>query len=82
MRIGLGIPLVGLPIDLCTDLVRQAEERGFDSIWVGEAWGTETSVFTWGLVLSLFTCGHRRSRPCRPPLSTLLLPAAPASVWE
>ncbi len=50
MRIGLGIPPVGLPIDLCTDIVRQAEERGFDSIWVGEAWGTETCTLASALL--------------------------------
>jgi probable F420-dependent oxidoreductase len=42
MRIGLAIPPVGLPIDVCTDIVQRAEERGFDSLWMGEAWGTET----------------------------------------
>jgi probable F420-dependent oxidoreductase len=42
MRIGLAIPPVGLPIDVCTDVVQRAEERGFDSLWMGEAWGTET----------------------------------------
>jgi probable F420-dependent oxidoreductase len=50
MRVGLGIPPVGLPIDLCTDIVRQAEERGFDSIWVGEAWGTETCTLASALL--------------------------------
>jgi probable F420-dependent oxidoreductase len=55
MRIGLGIPPVGLPIDLCTDIVRQAEEQGFDSIWVGEAWGTETCT----LASALLARSHR-----------------------
>ncbi len=50
MRLGLGIPPVGLPIDLCTDIVRQAEEREFDSIWVGEAWGTETCTLASALL--------------------------------
>ena len=27
MRVGLGIPPVGLPIDLCSDIVRRAEAR-------------------------------------------------------
>ena len=50
MRIGLGIPPIGLSIDLCTDLVRRAEERGFDSIWIGEAWGTETCTLVGALL--------------------------------
>lgn len=50
MRVGLGIPPVGLPIDLCVEVVRQAEERGFDSIWVGEAWGTETCALASALL--------------------------------
>ncbi len=50
MRVGLGIPPIGLPIDLCTDIVRQAEERGFDSVWVGEAWGTETCTLVGALL--------------------------------
>lgn len=50
MRIGLGIPPVGLPFDLCTDIVGQAEERGFESIWIGEAWGTETCTLVGALL--------------------------------
>jgi len=50
MRVGLGIPPIGLPIDLCTDVVHQAEERGFDSVWTGEAWGTETCTLTGALL--------------------------------
>jgi probable F420-dependent oxidoreductase len=50
MRVGLGIPPLGLPIDLCTDIVRQAEERGFESVWVGEAWGTETCTLAAALL--------------------------------
>lgn len=42
MRIGLGIPPTGLPFDLCVDIVQQAEARGFESVWTGEAWGTES----------------------------------------
>ena len=50
MRIGLGIPPSGLPIDLCVDVVRQAEERGFDGIWTGETWGTETCTLVGALL--------------------------------
>ncbi|MEW6299131.1 MAG: LLM class flavin-dependent oxidoreductase [Thermodesulfobacteriota bacterium] len=50
MRIGLGIPPVGLPMGLCTALVRRAEERGFESIWIGEAWGTETCTLVGALL--------------------------------
>lgn len=50
MRVGLGIPPIGLPFALCADIVHQAEERGFDSIWVGEAWGTETSTLASALL--------------------------------
>src|SRR5262245_42555882 len=50
MRIGMGIPPIGLSIGWCTDIVCQAEERGFDSVWVGEAWGTETSTLAAALL--------------------------------
>ncbi|MGE0824720.1 MAG: LLM class flavin-dependent oxidoreductase [Candidatus Binatia bacterium] len=50
MRIGLGIPPIGLPMDFCTDLVRQAEARGFEMISVGEAWGTETCTLASALL--------------------------------
>lgn len=50
MRVGLGIPPIGLPIDVCTEVVRQAEERGFDSVWTGEAWGTETCTLAGALL--------------------------------
>src|SRR5262247_3397730 len=50
MRVGLGIPPVGLPIDLCIDVVQQAEERGFETISVGEAWGTETCTLAAALL--------------------------------
>lgn len=50
MRIGLGVPPLGLPIELCTTLVRQAEERGFESLWIGEAWGTETCTLVAALL--------------------------------
>ncbi len=50
MRIGLGIPPLGFPFALCTTLVRQAEERGFESIWIGEAWGTETCTLVGALL--------------------------------
>lgn len=55
MRVGLGIPPIGLPIDLCMQVVRQAEERGFEYVSVGEAWGTETCT----LVAALLTCSRR-----------------------
>jgi len=50
MRIGLGIPPTGLPFDLCVDIVQQAEARGFDSIWTGEAWGTESCALVSALL--------------------------------
>lgn len=43
MRIGLGIPPTGVPFDLCIDVVRKAEAGGFESAWVGEAWGIESA---------------------------------------
>ncbi len=55
MRIGLGIPPTGLPFDLCVDIVQQAEARGFESIWTGEAWGTESCA----LVSALLARSHR-----------------------
>ena len=50
MRIGLGIPPNGLPMDLCIDVVHQAEERGFEGIWTGETWGTETCTLVGALL--------------------------------
>lgn len=50
MRVGLGIPPIGLSFDLCTEIVHQAEERRFESIWVGEAWGTETCTMVGALL--------------------------------
>ena len=50
MRIGLAIPPVGLPIDLCTEVVQRAEERGIESLWMGEAWGTETCTMVSALL--------------------------------
>ncbi len=50
MRIGLGIPPTGLPFDLCVDVVQQAEARGFESVWTGEAWGTESCTLVSALL--------------------------------
>jgi len=50
MRVGLGIPPIGLPMDLCFELVQQAEAQGFDYISVGEAWGTETCTMAGALL--------------------------------
>ncbi len=50
MRIGLGIPPSGLPMALCLDLVQQAENRGFEGLWTGEAWGTETCTLVGALL--------------------------------
>ena len=50
MRTGLGIPPLGLPMELCVDIVRRAEARGFDGVWVGEAWGTETCTMVGALL--------------------------------
>jgi probable F420-dependent oxidoreductase len=50
MRIGLGIPPIGLPIDFCTEVVQQAEARGFEYVSVGEAWGTETGTLAAALL--------------------------------
>jgi probable F420-dependent oxidoreductase len=50
MRVGLGIPPIGLPMDLCFELVQHAEAQGFDYISVGEAWGTETCTMAGALL--------------------------------
>jgi probable F420-dependent oxidoreductase len=55
MRVGIGIPPIGLPIDLCREVVHQAEERGFEYISVGEAWGTEAGT----LAAALLASSHR-----------------------
>lgn len=50
MRIGLGLPPLGISMDICSDIVQQAEARGFDSVWVGEAWGSETCTMVGALL--------------------------------
>jgi probable F420-dependent oxidoreductase len=50
MRVALGIPPIGLPMDFCTEVVRRAEERGFEAISVGEAWGVETCTMVGALL--------------------------------
>ena len=50
MRIGLGIPPTGLPFDLSVDIVQQAEAHGFESVWTGEAWGTESCALVSALL--------------------------------
>jgi len=49
-RVALGIPPIGLPMDFCTEVVRRAEERGFEAISVGEAWGVETCTMVGALL--------------------------------
>ncbi len=50
MRIGLGLPPLGMAMDLCTEIVQRAESANFDSVWVGEAWGTETCTMVGALL--------------------------------
>ena len=50
MRIGLGLPPLGMAMDLCSEIVQRAESAGFDSVWVGEAWGTETCTMVGALL--------------------------------
>lgn len=50
MRIGLGIPPIGIPFEVCATAVQQAEARGFESVWTGEAWGTETCTMVGALL--------------------------------
>lgn len=44
MRIGLGLPPTGHHFEVYKAVARQAEDSGFESLWCGEAWGTETST--------------------------------------
>jgi len=44
MRIGLGLPPTGHRFEVYKAVARQAEDSGFESLWCGEAWGTETST--------------------------------------
>jgi probable F420-dependent oxidoreductase len=37
-------------MDFCTDVVRRAEERGFETISIGEAWGIETCTMVGALL--------------------------------
>lgn len=50
MRMGLGLPPLGMAMDLCTEIVQRAESANFDSVWVGEAWGTETCTMVGALL--------------------------------
>ena len=55
MRMGLGLPPTGLSFDLYQTIAQKAEEHGFESLWVGEAWGTETST-----IVSAFLASTQR----------------------
>lgn len=44
MRMGLGLPPTGHHFEVYKEVALKAEERGFESLWFGEAWGTETST--------------------------------------
>ena len=55
MRIGLGLPPTGLHFDLYKNIARKAEARGFESLWSGEAWGTETCT----MVSAFLACTQR-----------------------
>ena len=50
MRMGLGLPPLGIAMDICAEIVQRAESANFDSVWVGEAWGTETCTMVGALL--------------------------------
>ncbi len=48
MRLGLLLGYAGKKIELPMDIVKQADELGFDSVWVAEAYGSDAvSVSSW-----------------------------------
>lgn len=50
MKLGLMLGISGRTIDLPMDGILEAERLGFESAWVGEAWGSDTvSVASWVL---------------------------------
>ena len=50
MRLGLQLSLAGPNFAIDMDLVREAETLGFDSVWTGEAYGSDSvTPITWVL---------------------------------
>ncbi|GIS65834.1 MAG: hypothetical protein CM1200mP4_1820 [Rhodospirillaceae bacterium] len=42
MRLGLQLSLAGPDFSIDVDLIREAEALGFDSVWTGEAYGSDS----------------------------------------
>ena len=50
MRLGLQLSLAGPDFSIDMNLIREAEALGFDSIWTGEAYGSDAvTPITWVL---------------------------------
>lgn len=50
MRLGLQLSLAGPDFSIDVDLIREAESLGFDSVWTGEAYGSDSvTPITWVL---------------------------------
>ena len=50
MRLGLQLSLAGPDFFIDVDLIREAEALGFDSVWTGEAYGSDSvTPITWVL---------------------------------
>ena len=50
MRLGLQLSLAGPDFSIDVDLIREAEALGFDSVWTGEAYGSDSvTPITWVL---------------------------------
>ena len=48
MRLGLILSYAGREVSLPFDLINQAEELNYDSVWVAEAYGSDTiSIASW-----------------------------------
>ncbi len=44
MRIALSLPPIGHDFSLLKEVALKAEDRGFEGLWLGEAWGTEAAT--------------------------------------
>ena len=75
MRLGLNLGYSGARFELNIDLVKQAEEIGFDSVWTAEAYGSDAvTPLAWIGARTLPRSGVEKSLVETPWLSTMRSP--------